>query len=150
DLVGSGEATTQAVVSLGGVDGLRATAVLKALQLLDDRNYHRLLDNYVVFDTETTGADVDTCEVVELAAVRFQSGKGIERFQSLVSCHQPITPGAREKHGYSDADLEGKPTFAAVWSEFRAFVGDSVLVAHNGMRFDVPVLNRLAAEWGGL
>src|SRR5205809_1023574 len=40
--------------------------------------------------------------------------------------------------------------FSAVWPEFRAFVGDDVLIAHNGQRFDIPVLRRLAAGRDGV
>ena len=93
---------------------------------------------------------VDTCEVVELAAVRVRDGQVVERFQSLIRCNQPITPEATKIHGYSDSDLVEQPAFADVWPRFRSFVGSSLLVAHNGLLFDVPVLNRLAAEWGGL
>ena len=52
-------------------------------------------------------------------------------------------------HGYRDADLLDQPTFSEVWPEFRAFVGDDLLVAHNGQQFDVPVLRRLAAGLPG-
>ena len=143
-------AGTAGTVSLADAEGLRTTAVFKALQLVEARGYRKLLGEYVVFDTETTGKEVDTCEVVELAAARVRGGEVVDRFRSLIHCRQPITPGAHEVHGYADEDLQGQPEFAEVWPKFRAFVGDTVLVAHNGVHFDVPVLNRLAASSGGL
>src|SRR5262249_47240076 len=51
---------------------------------------------------------------------------------------------------WTDAALGGQPTLAEVWPRFRAFVGDRVLVAHNGHRFDIPVLGRLTAGLGGV
>src|SRR4029077_13158980 len=36
------------------------------------------------------------------------------------------------------------------WPEFRAFIGDDVLIAHNGQHFDIPVLRRLAAGRDGV
>jgi DNA polymerase III epsilon subunit family exonuclease len=147
DLAGTSPARS---VSLVNADGLRVTTLFKALQLVEARNDRKLLDEYVVFDTETTGKEVDACEVVELAAARVRGGKVVDRFRSLIHCQQPITPGAREVHGYTDEDLKGQPEFAEVWQKFRAFVGDTVLVAHNALRFDVPVLDRLAAGSGGL
>jgi superfamily I DNA/RNA helicase len=53
-------------------------------------------------------------------------------------------------HGYSDADVRGARSFAEVWPEFRAFIGDDVLIAHNGQHFDIPVLRRLAAGQDGV
>jgi hypothetical protein len=36
------------------------------------------------------------------------------------------------------------PSFAEMWPGFKAFAGSDLLVAHNGMEFDVPILRRLA------
>jgi hypothetical protein len=66
-----------------------------------------------------------------------------------VRCTRPVSAKARAIHGYGDDDLRDSARFAEVWRRFRAFVGSDLLVAHNGQRFDVPVLRRLAAEWGG-
>ena len=150
DLAGNSATTPARVVSLASTVGICGTAVFKALQVIEARTHRKLLEEYVVFDTETTGKDIESCEVVELAAARVRYGVVVDRFQSLIHCHQPITPKATEIHGYTDADLHGNPEFPDVWLRFRSFIGDSVLVAHNGFYFDVPVLNRLAAESGGL
>jgi superfamily I DNA/RNA helicase len=53
-------------------------------------------------------------------------------------------------HGYTDADVAGAPPFHEVFPQFRAFVGSDVLIAHNGQRFDIPVLKRLAADQPGV
>jgi hypothetical protein len=37
-----------------------------------------------------------------------------------------------------------------VWARFRAFVGNDLLVAHNGQEFDVPVLRRLCRDFSGI
>jgi DNA polymerase III epsilon subunit-like protein len=138
------------VFSLARAEGLRTTTVFKALQLLESRGDRRLLDEYVVFDTETTDKDIEACEVIELAAARVRDGQVVERFETLIRCTRPISPGASAVHGYSDSDLLGQPDLGEVWPRFRAFVGNAVLVAHNGYLFDVPVLTRLTEAWGGL
>src|SRR5207244_13456947 len=53
-------------------------------------------------------------------------------------------------HGYSDAAVQDAPPFPEVWPAFRAFIGDDVLIAHNGQHFDIPVLRRLAAGQDGV
>jgi len=87
---------------------------------------------------------------VEIGAARVVNGEIVDRFQSLVNPYKPISPKATAVHGYTDADVAGAPPFHEVFPQFRAFVGDDVLIAHNGMKFDVPVLRRLAAGRDGV
>jgi len=132
-----------------GEERLQSVVLIKALQIIEGRRYRKGLTDYVVFDTETTGKDVQHAEVIELAAVRVRGGRVVDTFQSLVSCTKPIPPGATAVHGYTDADLRGQPALSEVWPRFRAFAGDDVLVVHNGRQYDVPLLERLTAGWGG-
>src|SRR5439155_1644703 len=83
-------------------------------------------------------------------AVRVVGGDIVDRFHTLVQPYRPITPGATQVHGYTDADVRDARSFAEVWPEFRAFIGDDVLIAHNGQHFDIPVLRRLAAGRDGV
>src|SRR5947208_6061220 len=133
----------------GGANGL-ALPLFKALQLFDARELDTALERYVTFDFETTDTDVATCGVVEIGAARVVKGEIVDRFHSMVQPYRPITPGASAIHGYSDGDVRDARTFAEVWPELRAFVGDDILIAHNGQRFDIPVLRRLAAGRDGV
>jgi len=129
--------------------GLSLT-LFKALQLLHAKDLDTALERYVTFDLETTDKDVDVCEVVEVGAVRVVGGEIVDRFHTLVQPYRPITPGATKVHGYTDAQVRGARSFAEIWPEFRAFIGDDVLIAHNGQHFDIPVLRRLAAGRDGV
>src|SRR6266545_3587068 len=124
--------------------------LFKALQLLHAKDLAAALERYVTFDFETTDKDVEVCEVVEVGAVRVVGGEIVDRFHTLVQPYRPITPGATAVHGYTDADVRGAPSFAEVWPAFRPFIGDDVLIAHNGQHFDIPVLRRLAAGLDGV
>src|SRR5439155_16679908 len=73
-----------------------------------------------------------------------------DRFHTLVQPYRPITPGATAIHGYTDRDVQDARSFAEVWPEFRAFIGDYILIAHNGQQFDILVLRRLAAGRDGV
>lgn len=130
-----------------GPEGLAYT-VFKALQLLQAGEQGGALERYVTFDLETTGKDTASCEIVEIAAVRAERGRVIDEFHSLVRPRIPIEPGAQRQHGYGDADVAGAPPFAEVWPKFLAFVGVDAMIAHNGLKFDVPVLRRMAGELG--
>jgi len=118
--------------------------LFKALQLDHVREPGEPYPSYVTFDLETTGTDVQVCEIVEIGAALVVGGRIVERFHSLVRPDQPVPAAATEVHGYGDADLVAAPRFEEVWPRFRAFVGERVMVAHNGQAFDIPVLRRLA------
>jgi len=133
----------------GGEPGLALT-LFKALQVLH-ASEGSSLERYVTFDFETTDKDPATCGVVEIGAARVVDGEIVDRFHTMVNPYQPISAEAtRKAHGYTDADVKDAPSFAEVWPRFRAFVGDDILIAHNGQRFDVPVLRRLAAGREGV
>jgi DNA polymerase III epsilon subunit-like protein len=71
------------------------------------------------------------------------NGEIVERFHTLVNPYKPISAGATKLHGYTDADVSLAPPFSEVLPQFLAFVGTDILVAHNGQKFDIPVLRRL-------
>ncbi len=127
-----------------------AVTLFKALQLMHSRELDKPLKSYVAFDFETTDKDIATCGVVEIGAVRMVNGAIADRFHTLVNPYQPIAPAATQVHGYTDADVQGARSFTEIWPEFRAFVGDDMLVAHNGQHFDIPLLRRLAAGQDGV
>jgi superfamily I DNA/RNA helicase/DNA polymerase III epsilon subunit-like protein len=121
-----------------------ALLLFKALQLEESLGWEEPQRNFVAFDLETTDNDIRGCEVVEIGAARVRDGAVVDTFQSLVRSDRPISPRATEVHGFRDSDLVGAPDFAEVWERFRVFAGTDILVAHNGLNFDVPVLLRMA------
>ncbi len=128
----------------------RPLALFKALQLHHCRHMEDPFQDYVAFDLETTDKEIADCEVVEIAAVRVRGREVVERFARRVRPNRPISRKASEVHGIYDSDLCSEPSFEQVWPAFRSFVGDDLLVAHNGQHFDMPVLRRLAAELPGM
>ncbi len=127
-----------------------ATTLFKALQLIHSEGFGDVFHDYVTFDIETTDLNPSTCEIVELGAGKVQGGEIVDTFRSLVRCQGPISARATAVHGYTDADVRDAPPLDQVWPEFRRFVGDQVLIAHNGHRFDIPVLRRLVSQFAGL
>jgi len=124
-----------------------ATTLFKALQLIHSRDFGDILRDYVAFDIETTDLDTATCEIVELGAAKVRDGEVVDTFHSLVRCEGPINAGAAEVHGYTAEDLRDAPPLTEVWPRFEAFFDGSVLIAHNGHGFDVPVVRRSVKEF---
>ncbi len=128
---------------------LGTVLVFKAMQCLEIQKFQRNFLDYVIFDLESTGKDVETCAIIEIAAVKVRDGVVIDTFHSLVYTDQIIPATATAIHGYTHDDLIGKPTLEAIWPAFREFVGDDLLVAHNGLHYDVPLLQKATKAWNG-
>jgi len=143
-------ATSDLVLRPGDGSGGWPIRLFKALQLIQTRGLKSDFDDFVAFDLETSDFDIESCEIVEIAAVRVRQRAVVERFHSLVACCRPISARATEVHGYTDQDVAQAPPLSEVWARFRAFVGNDLLVAHNGQEFDVPVLRRLCRDFSGI
>jgi len=98
--------------------------------------------NTVVFDLETTGLSPSNDEIIQIAAVRIDSGKvrASDRFFSYVRPTRRISPFITDLTGITDDDVEDAPPALDVLKQFAAFCGDSLLVAHNGHAFDIPFI----------
>ncbi|GBQ82144.1 DNA polymerase III subunit epsilon [Acetobacter malorum] len=96
----------------------------------------------ILFDTETTGLDPATGDrVIEIAALELVSDLPTGRsFRVLIDPERDVPEEASRVHGFTAADLQGKPKFAEVVDEFLSFIGDDQLIAHNA-RFDFGFLN---------
>lgn len=132
--------------SRAGPLGLALT-VFKALQLINTAATDHFRD-FTVVDLETTDRDVATAEIVEIAAVRVRDWEITAEFHRMVKPRVPIAPEAARVHGYREADVADAPFFEEIWPEFKAFAGDDVLVAHNGLLFDFPILGRMVKALG--
>jgi DNA polymerase-3 subunit epsilon len=97
----------------------------------------------IYFDLETTGRDVERNRIVEIAA--YDPLKDAS-FQQLVNPGGPIPPDATQIHGITDAMVQGAPSLGEAARQFIEFCsGEVMLVAHNGLLFDLPFLQ---AEFG--
>ena len=104
-------------------------------------------DEVVVFDIETTGLSVATCRITEIGAVKIRGGAVVDRYSTFVNpgCHIPdeIT----RLTSITDEMVADAPPITVVLPEFLAFVGDSLLVAHNA-GFDTGFIRYAAKEQG--
>jgi DNA polymerase-3 subunit epsilon len=103
---------------------------------------------YVVFDLETTGLKPSEGDVVvQIGAIRLDSGVETRDFNLLVNPGRTIPAASSRYHGITDAMVARAPGVAEAVAAFRDFAEGAVLVAHNAA-FDLTVL-RAAAERHG-
>ena len=107
----------------------------------DDHDARGLAESgFVVFDLETTGAKTPPCRVTEIGAYRVRGGEIVEEFHTLVNPEMPIPFFITMLTGISDEMVRAAPKFGDIADDFLAFIGDSILVAHNAS-FDMRFLN---------
>lgn len=86
---------------------------------------------FVVFDLETTGLSAERNHIIEIGAVKVVNGEIKDSFSTFVTPPYGIPTKITEITGITDAMVVGAPSEALAVGDFLAFVGDSVLVAHN-------------------
>lgn len=95
----------------------------------------------VVLDFETTGVDPLECAPVSVAAVRFESGKEVSSFYSLLRPGREIPEGASQIHGITDDMVKDAPELADVAHELLR-VGEGALPCAFHAIYDRTILHR--------
>src|SRR5207249_3717528 len=92
--------------------------------------------NAVVVDLETTGLSAQRDRAIEIAAVRLHDGRIADQWHTLLNPGVAVPPFITALTGISAGMAASAPTFAQVVDDFRAFLGNSIFIAHNA-NFDL-------------
>jgi DNA helicase-2/ATP-dependent DNA helicase PcrA len=123
--------------------------LFKFLQWYTTQDEKILLNRYVILDLETTGKDPQSCGIVEFAGILIEQGKIIKEMTILINPEQPISSAAQAVHHITEQMVSGQPTIRQRWPEIKVFIGEEVIIAHNGFNFDFIILDRLARQMDG-
>lgn len=102
----------------------------------------------VVFDLETTGLSPYNNEIIQIAGVKIRTGKIYEKefFSTYVKPQGRISSFISSYTGITEAHVKSAPSASEALKEFSQFVGSSLLIAHNGQRFDMPFIRETCAR----
>lgn len=99
------------------------------------------LNRPIVFiDLETTGINLATDRVVEIAIVKISPDKTRLIKHKIVNPQMPIPKSASDIHGITDDQVKDAPTFKEVANELKQFIDNADLSGYNSNRFDIPLL----------
>jgi len=91
-------------------------------------------------DLETTGINLGSDRIVEIAVVKLlpDGNRSIKR--KLINPGMPIPKSASDIHGITDEMVKSAPLFKQVAHELKQFLDSCDLAGYNSNRFDIPLL----------
>jgi DNA polymerase-3 subunit epsilon len=91
-------------------------------------------------DLETTGVNLATDRIIEIAIVKILPGGTKQVKQKFINPQIPIPKSSSDIHGITDEKVKDAPTFKQVSNELKQFIDNSDLSGYNSNRFDIPML----------
>lgn len=91
-------------------------------------------------DLETTGVNLSSDRIVEIAIVKLKPDHSRETKYFLLNPEMPIPPVVSEIHGITDEKVKDAPTFKEKANEIKQFLENCDLGGYNSNRFDIPLL----------
>ena len=110
------------------------------------KDYDLLEQEYVVFDTETTGFTPYVDQMIEIGAVKIKNGEIIDRFDELINPGRKLPEKIVELTNITDEMLVGKDTEENATKRFMDFIGDLPMVAHNA-KFDIGFMSAAYSKY---
>lgn len=121
--------------------GIEAYLVDDGAAIVTGNPEKTLMDEFVVFDIETTGFSCNNDKIIEIGAVKIVDGKTTETFSKFVCPEVSIPNKIVELTGITDEMVKNAEKIDVVLKEFIEFIGDSVLAAHNA-DFDISFIKK--------
>ena len=89
------------------------------------------VDDYVIFDLETTGLEKDKDKIIEIGALKYHNNELIDEFSYLINPECELPEVIINITGITNEDLKDKETIDKILPKFIEFIGDLPLIAHN-------------------
>ncbi|QVY67167.1 3'-5' exonuclease [Polaribacter sp. Q13] len=100
----------------------------------------KLIKPIVFFDLETTGVNIATDKIVEIAILKVFPNGNKESKTWLVNPEMEIPQGSIDVHGITNEKVASEPTFKELAPKINEMIGDADLAGFNSNRFDIPLL----------
>ena len=113
---------------------------------INENNYDLIEDEFVVFDTETTGFYFGHDQMIEIGAVKIKNGEILDRFDELINPGRALPKKITELTNITDEMLSDKDTEENVTKRFLEWAGNDPMVAHNA-KFDIGFMNAACKKY---
>ncbi len=91
-------------------------------------------------DLETTGINLVSDRIVEIAIIKVSPNGTKQVKRKLVNPEMPIPQIVIDIHGITDEMVANAPTFKQIANEIKQFLDNCDIAGYNSNRFDIPML----------
>lgn len=98
---------------------------------------------YLALDVETANADYSS--ICQIGIAKFENGKVIDKWSSLINPESYFDPFNTSIHGIKESDVKNSPTFDKIYQELKNRLDGQTTIHH--MPFDRVALNRACEEY---
>lgn len=123
---------------------------------LRDQNYAYLFDSYhgdeyVCFDCETTGLDVQNAEILSIGAIKIKGNRLLysDRLELIVKPTKKISEDSIKIHHLREIDVKNGLEINDAIKGLIEYIGNRPLVGYY-LEFDVAMVNKALKEWLGI
>ena len=96
--------------------------------------------NFVAWDTETTGLDLNKDNIIQLSAAKYEKGTLVDTFDTLLNPRRQLLPEISQLTGITTQQVLSAPDFNEKIDDFFNFISGYPLVGQNILEFDLPLL----------
>ena len=98
------------------------------------------VNEYVVFDTETTGLYPENgCRVIEFCLLKYKDGVLVDKLTSLINPDSILPARVTEITGITNDDVKEQPFMNTYINQIIDFIGSNIVIGHN-ISFDLNFL----------
>ena len=100
----------------------------------------RIINDYCVLDTETTGLSAYYDEIIEIGILRVRDNTIVDQYSQLIHPMDEIDPFITALTGITNEMVAGMPSIMEVKDKVLSFIGNDIILGHN-TSFDIRFLN---------
>lgn len=100
------------------------------------------LGEFIALDFETTGLVPGEDGIIDIGAIHIRDGEEVSRFDTLVNPGRLISQEISQLTGITNQQLTDAPSIREVKDDFRSFLGDLPVMAHNA-KFELAFLQQV-------
>ncbi len=100
----------------------------------------QLIRPIAFIDLETTGVNLSTDRIVEIAIIKILPDGSRQVKRKLINPQMPIPAVVTAIHGITDEMVKDAPTFKQAGNELKMFIENCDMGGYNSNRFDIPML----------
>ncbi len=100
----------------------------------------QLIRPIAFIDLETTGVNLSTDRIVEIAMIKILPDGTRQVKRKLINPQMPIPEVTTAIHGITDEMVKDAPTFKQAGNELKQFIENCDMGGYNSNRFDIPML----------